>query len=153
MHVHAVGRWSAVYHQVTCQCDQTQDHHVQHSPQLWECCVQPMQDHHNPTQQHSRCQVSSNTLTSLSQWVTPCTLVLRCEWMAKTEKAVKPIPHQIPHHIRKKMHQKPPPHYYEVDPAFGCLSPGETQDIRVRFMPSEEVCIIVDFSLEDNYSI
>jgi hydrocephalus-inducing protein len=42
-------------------------------------------------------------------------------------------------HLRKKMKEKPPPKYFEVEPPSGVLLPGQTLDIRVKFMPSEEV--------------
>lgn len=42
-------------------------------------------------------------------------------------------------HLRKKMKEKPPPKYFEVEPPSGVLLPGQTLDIRIKFMPSEEV--------------
>ena len=37
------------------------------------------------------------------------------------------------------MKEKPPPKYFEVEPPSGVLLPGQTLDIRIKFMPSEEV--------------
>ncbi len=59
--------------------------------------------------------------------------------MAKIDRPLQPIPHHIPYHVRKKMKPKPLPRYFEVDPSSGSLSPGDTEDIRIRFMPSEAV--------------
>lgn len=42
-------------------------------------------------------------------------------------------------HIRRTMKDKPPPTYFEVDPPSGILQPGQKVDIRIRFMPTEEV--------------
>lgn len=49
------------------------------------------------------------------------------------------IPKHVPLHVRRKMREKPPPKYFEVEPVTGILLPGQRSDIRVRFMPSEEV--------------
>ena len=49
------------------------------------------------------------------------------------------IPKHVPLHVRKKIQEKPPPRYFEVEPSTGILLPGQRADIRVRFMPSEEV--------------
>lgn len=65
--------------------------------------------------------------------------VNRCEWHAVMEKTPKPTPQHIPAHLRKKIKHKPLPKYFEVDPPSGALSPNQTLDIRVRFMPSEQV--------------
>lgn len=40
------------------------------------------------------------------------------------------------------MKEKPPPKYFEVDPPSGILLPGQKADVRVRFMPSEEVSAV-----------
>lgn len=37
------------------------------------------------------------------------------------------------------MKDKPPPRYFEVDPSVGILLPGQSSDVQVKFMPSEEV--------------
>lgn len=49
------------------------------------------------------------------------------------------IPKHVPLHVRRKMKDKPPPKYFEVDPPSAILLPGQQMDIRIRFMPSEEV--------------
>ena len=41
--------------------------------------------------------------------------------------------------VRRKIKDKPPPTYFEVDPPSGVLQPGHSSDIRIRFMPTEEV--------------
>ena len=43
------------------------------------------------------------------------------------------------------MKDKPPPKYFEVDPPSAILLPGQKMDIRVRFMPSEEVSLQVNW--------
>ena len=63
----------------------------------------------------------------------------RCDWAAITDKPPKKLPRHIPMHLRKKMKEKPPPKYFEVEPPSGILLPGQTFDIRIKFMPSEEV--------------
>ena len=63
----------------------------------------------------------------------------RCDWTAITDKPPKKLPRHIPMHLRKKMKEKPPPKYFEVEPPSGVLLPGQTLDIRIKFMPSEEV--------------
>lgn len=42
-------------------------------------------------------------------------------------------------HLRRKMKEKPPPTYFEVDPSSGILQAGQKNDIRIKFMPTEEV--------------
>ena len=37
------------------------------------------------------------------------------------------------------MKEKPPPSFFEVEPASGVLMPGQNMDVQVGFMPSEEV--------------
>ncbi len=59
--------------------------------------------------------------------------------MAKTDKPLPPIPPHVPAHLRKKIRPKATPSYFEVDPPCGSLLPGQWMDIRVRFMPAEEV--------------
>lgn len=49
------------------------------------------------------------------------------------------IPKYVPLHVRKKMKDKPPPKYFEVEPSAGILLPGQTSDVQIKFMPSEEV--------------
>ena len=62
-----------------------------------------------------------------------------CEWTAITDKPPKKIPRHIPLHVRKKMKEKPPPKFFEVIPSSGVLQPGDTSNIMITFMPSEEV--------------
>ena len=68
-----------------------------------------------------------------------CMFTRRCDWSAITDKPPKKLPRHIPMHLRKKMKEKPPPKYFEVEPPSGILLPGQTLDIRIKFMPSEEV--------------
>ena len=63
----------------------------------------------------------------------------RCDWAAITDKPPKKLPRHIPMHLRKKMREKPAPKYFEVEPPSGIILPGQTMDIRIKFMPSEEV--------------
>lgn len=74
-------------------------------------------------------------------------LSYRCDWVAKTEVPVKEIPQHLPFHLRKRIKHKPLPKYFEVDPPSGILPPGQTHDIRVRFMPTEEVRTLLTHSL------
>lgn len=41
------------------------------------------------------------------------------------------------------MKEKPIPQYFEVEPTGGILLPEQKVDIQVKFMPSEDVSIIV----------
>lgn len=65
---------------------------------------------------------------------------IRCVWTAVTDKPPKKIPKYIPLHVRKKMKEKPAPKFFEVEPMTGILLPGKEMDIKVIFMPGEEVC-------------
>ncbi len=66
---------------------------------------------------------------------------LSCKWTAVTAKPPKKIPRHVPLHLRKKMREKPPPNFFEVNPSSGVLLPGKTADIKIVFMPSEEVYV------------
>ena len=68
-----------------------------------------------------------------------CDVFLRCDWSAVTEKPVQKIPKHVPLHVRKKMKHKPAPKFFEVEPSSGTLLSGQSTDVRVKFMPSEEV--------------
>jgi len=68
-------------------------------------------------------------------------VVHSCEWKALTERRPKPLPKHIPQHLRKKMRAKPPPSVFEVKPPGGSLEPGETNNVWIRFVPSEEVSV------------
>ena len=59
--------------------------------------------------------------------------------MAKMDKPVPPLPSHVPAHLRKKIRPKAALNYFEVDPPMGSLLPGQRMDVRVRFMPAEEV--------------
>ena len=67
--------------------------------------------------------------------------IYSCEWTAITERPPKKIPRHIPLHVRKKMKEKLPPKFFEVIPSSGVLQPGDSSNIMVTFMPSEEVRI------------
>lgn len=53
------------------------------------------------------------------------------------------IPKHTPLHIRKKIKEKPPPNYFEVDPPHGILLPEQNMDIQIKFMPSDEVIRLI----------
>ena len=65
-----------------------------------------------------------------------------------TDKPPKKIPRHIPLHVRRKMKEKPPPKFFEVEPSTGILLPGKKMDIKVIFMPSEEVGELVLYAIE-----
>ncbi len=89
--------------------------------------------------------------TTKVKFIMQCTCISLCSscmWTAVTAKPPKKIPRHVPLHLRKKMKQKPPPNFFEVSPSSGVLLPGKTTDIKIIFMPSEEVynkcmCIIM----------
>ena len=64
-----------------------------------------------------------------------------CNWTVISENLSKKHPKQsyIPLHIRKKMKEKPVPRFFEVKPSSGVLPPGETKNVWIRFIPSEQV--------------
>ena len=68
---------------------------------------------------------------------------LSCKWTAVTAKPPKKIPRHVPLHLRKKMREKPPPNFFGVNPSSGVLLPGKTADIKIIFMPSEEVYVLI----------
>ena len=59
------------------------------------------------------------------------------------------IPKHVPMHVRRKMKDKPPPTYFEVDPPAGTIPAGQKTNIRIRFMPTEEVHFLVVAAFRD----
>lgn len=50
----------------------------------------------------------------------------------------------IPLHVRKKMKgHKPKPRTFEIMPPSGCLLPGQRINVQIKFMPTEEVSVVV----------
>lgn len=63
----------------------------------------------------------------------------RCDWTAITSKPPNGLLHQLPSNILKKMKEAAIPKCFEVEPFCGILYPGDVEDIKIRFMPSEQV--------------
>ena len=51
----------------------------------------------------------------------------------------------IPMHLRRKLRQdKPKPKTFEMMPPSGFLMPGQRINVQVKFMPTEEVRILIE---------